>query len=450
MQKKLLKKNLISFSKNNLRKIPASVGVYVFWDESKNPLYVGKSVNLRSRISSYFSNNLHTKTEKLVINSKFLTFIEVPSEIDSLLLEAELVRNLKTFYNIQLKDDKHPLYIAITDEKYPRVLKLRKSSLKEHNLTSIYGPFPSGESVNSTLRLIRNIFPYSQHLPASKVCFYKQLGLCSPCPSEIEKLKGKEKSQYLLQYHKNIKNVKRFLDREVTVLQKQLIKEMKKHANELNFEEAKMLREQLSKIEYVTRPILQPSEFLENPNLKYDIIEHELKSLKDFLNNCGIKSGNLTRIECFDVAHISGSWTTASMVTFIKGEPDKSKYRHFRIRQSKGNSDYDSMKEVAKRRQKNFEKWGIPDIIIVDGGKAQVSAFLSAMNSDKVNIVGIAKRFEKLVVPVDSEENTSYKMFTIENQQALNLIQRIRDESHRFARRYHKLLLRRALVAKRN
>jgi len=178
-----------------------------------------------------------------------------------------------------------------------------------------------------------------------------------------------------------------------------------------------------------------PTEFyMQNPNLYEDLRTGELKEFKQLLIHCKLSIVNLSRIECYDVAHLSGTNATASMVTFVNGEADKSLYRHFRIRQKKGNSDIDSMKEVAGRRIKHLEGWDKPDLIIVDGGVAQVKAFTSILYSNEVNIpvVGIAKHPDRLIV--------GEQKIRLEGK-VLNLVSRMRDEAHRFARRYHHKLV---------
>ena len=152
------------------------------------------------------------------------------------------------------------------------------------------------------------------------------------------------------------------------------------------------------------------------------------------------------RIECFDVSHLAGASPTASMVTFINAEPDKNFYRHFRIRQEKGADDISSMREVIKRRSKYLATWGIPNLIVVDGGKTQVSAFYFLLKDFKIPVVGIAKRYETLVIPVGEKSKIRFFEKRLQKGGALNLIQRLRNESHRFARRYHHHLLRKTLL----
>ena len=154
--------------------------------------------------------------------------------------------------------------------------------------------------------------------------------------------------------------------------------------------------------------------------------------------------GEIRRIECYDVAHLQGSEPTASMVTFVDGEPEKNLYRQFKIRQKKGNDDVASLKEVAQRRLKHLSDWGVPDLIIVDGGKGQVGVFHEIFQEHNIPVVGLAKRFESVVIPREDE----FIVRKVPKGNALNLVKRLRDEAHRFARRYHHKLLTKMLIPK--
>src|SRR4030042_1886186 len=188
---------IISFNKKDFKRIPENPGVYIFFGKDNRKLYVGKSKNLKSRIRSYFLSNLLPKTKSMINEASFLSYINVTSELEALLLEAKLVKKYKPFYNIALKDDKNPLYIKIVNEEYPRIITVRKPEL--YKSIAYYGPFPDTGSVYSVLKMLRKIFPFSQHKLGKKTCLYKQMGLCDPCPNEINlindpnKIKGTNK-----------------------------------------------------------------------------------------------------------------------------------------------------------------------------------------------------------------------------------------------------------------
>ncbi len=447
MEKLLENLEKLPFKSGFYKFLPETAGVYVFF-KNENPVYIGKAINLKRRVSSYFDLHLESKTARMVSESNFLSFIQVTSELEALLLEAGLIRKYLPQYNITAKDDKHPLYILITQETYPRVITGRKTDLLGKKYKAVYGPFPSSTSVRLVLRMIRRIFAYSDHKIAARGCIYSHIGLCKPCPSEIEKIiDGKLKSEERKKYLNNLRKIKAILDGKIENVRKELEKEMSDLSRAESYERAMMIRDQIKRLEYITQPQIPTEYFMENPNLYQDIREKELKELKRILEKHGMKSSKLARIECFDIAHLAGTSPTASMVTLINGEIDKKFYRHFKIYQEKGNSDVDSLKEVIVRRIKHLFDWGIPDLIIVDGGKAQVGAFTRELEGKGISVVGLAKRFETLVIPTKIGETLKLAEYRVPKGPALNLVTRIRDEAHRFARVYHHKLVSRELTS---
>ena len=414
----------MEISKENFLRLPTVAGVYTFW-KAEIPIYIGKSVNLKSRLNSYLDLKLNTKTAQMISLATDMTYVEVTSDLESLLLEMELVKKFKPKYNILLKDDKHALYIVITKEEFPRVITSRKSG--------DYGPFPNSGNVKTILRLIRKIFPFSDHKLGKKPCLYSHLGLCNPCPNKISSEKD------IKIYRKNIRNIKLVLTRRFNVVRNGLVKEMNELSKVKKYEEATVLREKIKLLDYITQEKIDTQRFLENPNLTEDIRMNELKSLSEL-----VKIKNLHRIECFDISHLAGVSATASMVVMIDGEMEHSEYKHFKVRQKNGQSDYDSMREIASRRIKHLETWGSPDLIIVDGGLGQVKIFIAELNLNevftvvKIPVVGIAKHPNRLVFP----DGTKIRL----QKEVLNLVSRIRDEAHRFARRLHHKLLTKALL----
>ncbi len=416
------------------KNLPENPGIYQFKDESKKVIYVGKAKNLKNRLGSYFSNQLLPKTAQMISNAKSVDYIIVASEFEALLLEANLIKRYKPKYNIALKDDKSPLYIGITKDKLPRIITFRKPELDELNLREYFGPFLTGFSSKRVLRLIRKIFPYSTHFPSKKICLYHQLGLCDPCPSEIENETDSIKKQELRKrYLKNVRGVKNILNGKLGQVGIDLTKEIKELSKEEKFEEAKITANQLKTFKYLSEaPQYDIEEYLENPNLIEDIRQSELYELKNLISGY-IKVQNLKRVECFDIAHLSGSFPTASMVTFVNADIEKKFYRHFKIYNKKRNSDVDSMREVITRRLKHLDDWGRPDLIIIDGGKPQLSAVHDLLENQKIPFIGLAKQFETVVIRKLDGQFIEIKA----TGKALNFLQRIRDEAHRFARRLH-------------
>ncbi len=403
-------------------KLPEVPGVYTFWKKNL-PIYIGKAVNLKSRLNSYLALNLGVKTTQMMSEANSVTYIQVTSDLEALLLESSLIKQYKPKYNIVLKDDKHALYILITKEKFPRVLTSRKFGN--------YGPFPNSTNVKTIMKHVRKIFPYSDHKLGKKPCFYSHIGLCNPCPNQIV-----QSTQYIVlrkQYMQNIRNIKLVLSRKFNLVRKNLEKDMKNLSKLEKYEEAKKIYDQIKTLDYITQEKIDTQKFLENPNLVEDRRNEELKSLSKLLN---IK--NLQRIECYDVSHLAGVSATASMVVFIDGEKEISEYKHFKIRQINGQSDVDSMREIANRRAKYLDSWGTPNLIIVDGGLAQVKIFNQVYEKLDIPVVGIAKQPDRLVFP----NGTKIRLQGL----TLQLVSRVRDEAHRFARRYHHLLVSKKLL----
>jgi len=425
-------------SPNPFKDLPESPGVYIFL-LGETPIYIGKAINLKRRVGSYFDINLESKTARMMGQAEYLTYILVSSELESLLLEAKLIRSYMPRFNISAKDDKHPLYIQITKEKYPRVITARKFNEKQKNI-AFFGPFPSSTNVKSVLKMLRKIFPYSDHKLGRRPCLYSHLGLCNPCPNGIENLKS-EDDKYLQKkkYLKNIRHVKAVLSEQFNSVKIELGREMDFLSKKEMYEDAQIVRDQIARLDYITQVRMSSEYYVENPNLYEDQRNKELMELKNILVNCKLKIENCTRIECYDIAHLAGIAPTASMVTFINGVPEKEYYRHFRIKNAKGGDDYGSLKEVIERRIKHLDDWGRPDLIIVDGGLGQVNTFSEVLKNNEIDIpvIGIAKNPNRLII--------KNKKIRLEGA-SLNLVARMRDEAHRFARRYHHTLISKSIT----
>jgi len=381
----------------------------------------------------------------MVNNATSLTMVRVNSELEALLLEARMVKLFKPQYNSALKDDKSPLYIKVTDDYYPAVLTARVDQLKKGTKAS-YGPFPSSNNVRFVLKSLRRIFPFAEHKLGKRKCIYAHIGLCRPCPNEIENEKNaKERKSLRRRYLANIRYLREVLSGGVERVKKDLRKNMKRASFLENYEEALGYREAINKFNYITQPITDVGEFLKNPNLAEDIRSRELQSLKVLLEKNAIQSSKLSRIECYDIAHLAGTNPTASMVTFINGAKDPSLYRHFRIRRAKAFDDISALSEVAKRRINYLKSWGKPDLIVVDGGKGQVSIFRNTFEKEGIPVIGISKRREALVIPKKKYATNTFVEIILEPGHILSLISRLRDEAHRFARRYHHKLVSKTL-----
>lgn len=429
---------ILKASKNSIKNIPTLAGVYIFQDSEK-VTYVGKAINLKNRVGSYFAGRLEPKTARMVETAKTIKFIPVNSEFEALLLEAKLVKKYRPRFNIELRDDKSPLYIGITKEEFPKVITLRQTHIEKYKLSSLYGPFVNTGAVRRVLRFTRRIFTFSTHSPGKRPCVYSQIGLCKPCPSEILGYGDTDPliyTQLKKKYLTNIRRLRSVLSGNSKKVLKQLEREMTLASREENFEDARETKRKVDSLKYIIEKPVSENSYIENPNLLEDIRSKELESLKKFISKY-YEIEKVERIECFDIAHLGGSYPTASMITFIKGEPEKSLYRHFRMHNK--NSDTDNMLEVLTRRKKRFIDWGVPNLIIVDGGKGQLSKALEII--DEAPVVGLAKREETLVF----KTTDGFKELKLPESPAKKLVQRIRDEAHRFARSYHHKLVSRAI-----
>lgn len=443
---------LATFSKKTLAELPAKPGVYCFKNSAGRVLYIGKSTNIATRVRSHFASK-SPKIRKMLEKAKSVDWIEVSCELEALLLEAKLIKKYQPPFNSVAKDDKHPLYIKITKEKFPRIFTSRREDEKK---AIYFGPFPSSSTVRQVLRQIRKIFPYcSQKGMYTKACFYSHLGLCNPCPGTINKIKNpKVKKELSERYRKNINNIVLLLSGRRKTLQNNLTREMKRLAKEEKFEDAAFIRDTLKKLEYITQPYTSVSSYLENPKLVEDIRQEELTELTRILQKYNSSLEHLERIEALDVAHIAGASAACCLVTFINGEPEKNLYRRFKIKKADTLDDFAMLREAVGRRLRYLKDWGVPDLLLIDGGKGQVSSVQDVLRANKVKIpvIGLAKRREEIVIPLSlPKDELGYKFVVLRlgrANKATQLLQRIRDEAHRFARAYHfKLRMKELLTA---
>ena len=383
-------------------------------------------MSLKKRISSYFLNkDLGEKTKALVSQIRKIKTISTESEVEAFLLEERLVKKYKPRFNISLKDDKaYPLLKITTEDKYPAILIVRKKD----DIKSLYfGPYTSANSLKTVLKIIRRIFPYqSVARHGNRLCLYYHLDLC-PCPSVTDDQN----------YKKTIKRIILFLKGNTKKVIKDLEKERDKLSKKLDFENASLLQKKIDAINLITSPFYKPFVYEENPNFKSDVLQQELNSLIQILNENKVNVKKLERIECYDISNISGKSATASMVVLKNGEKDTGSYRRFKIRGFYNNkaNDFAMLSEVLKRRF-NHNEWPFPDLLVVDGGKGQVSSVLKVLSKLNVEIplIGLAKKEETIITSALKEIKLP------KSSKALLLIIKIRDEAHRFAITYHKKL----------
>ena len=411
--------------------MPSNPGIYLFLDKKSKVLYVGKAKNLKKRVGSYFVNraSLFEKTKILISKISKIKTINAHSEIEALLLEANYIKKYKPVYNSRLTDGKaYPLIKITIKDKYPKVLTARKIEDEKNNL--YFGPYPNAGAMRLVLKTIRKIFPYqSVKNHPKKVCLYYHLGLC-PCLAVFDSPELKK------EYEKNIKRIITFLKGNTKKVLRDLEKERGAASKKEEYEKANNLQEKINSILIVTSPSYPSFDSQVNPNLEEDIKNEELSCLKKELKNTKSHVSSLKRIESFDISNISGKLAVGSMVVFINGEKNTSSYRRFKIRFTKGKpNDFAMISEVVSRRL-NHREWPFPDLIIIDGGKGQVSSVLKVLKRKNLNLglIGIAKREETIITSNFNEIKLP------KDSKALHLVMRIRDEAHRFALLYHRKL----------
>ena len=423
--------------KEKIRMLPQSPGVYLFRNSKKQVIYVGKSVHLRSRVRSYFQKNaLDIKVLGMVKHTSSIDHVVTNTELEALILEAYLIKSYKPFFNSMLKDDKRYLYIKITtNEEYPRIL----TSRKEDDPTCVYfGPYPSSRAVIDVLKIVRKVFPYcTQGGTGKRRCFYAHLLLCNPCPADIKKLTGVEKNKQKRKYKRNIKNIIDILSGKGKKVRKRLEILMKNYSVKEEYEQAGETKRQLFQLNYISkyqsRGIRKYLDSVDQDDNRLSAGEDLIQILKKYY-----PLTEISRIEGYDISNTQGKNPTGSMVVFDNGEPSKKNYRRFKIAKGNTPDDPGMMSEMLERRLRHVE-WTYPDVLMVDGGKPQVGAALALLNrlNIKIPVVGLAKKFEKVVIM----DNGKFVELEIPlTSSALQLLQRLRDEAHRFANTYHKKL----------
>lgn len=412
--------------------LPSKPGAYIFKNEKGDVVYVGKAKDLKKRVSSYFSNKaLDNKTILLIKEISKIEHIVVGSEVEALLLEANLIKKYKPFYNIKLLDDKFYPYIKISSGKIPYVSISRNKNDKK---AVYFGPYTDSHGLKAVLKLLRRVFPFESVKNHSKnKCFYYHLNLC-PCATAVPK--------NITQYKKNIQLLKKFLSGKTETVIKSLLKLQKEYVKNEEFEKAREIQKQIDKIKFITSENYDPFKYQETPDYYFQRINNELNSLKELLNKHGLNINNLERIECYDISNIQGADATGSMVVFVNGDASKKDYRKFRIKLKKTPDDFLMHQEMMERRIKHNE-WTKPDLIVIDGGKGQASSVLQVLkqHSYDVPLIGLAKREETIVIP--QKNGSRLELVEVKlprSTPGVNLLRRLRDEAHRFAINYHRTL----------
>ena len=420
----MISKNL----KEKLKTLPSAPGVYFHKNQQGEVIYVGKAAVLKNRVRQYFQNTeKDPKTAALVAEIADTDWIVVETEMDALFLESEMIKRYMPQWNILLRDDKTVSYVRINMKDEIPYVSTTRNPLDDG--ATYIGPFYAKNTILKALRILRKIFPFYEKPYDGKKTLNTDLSLTPGI--EIGKITPKE-------YKKNLHNLIRYLNGDRKKLILDLEKQMKSAAALHDFEEAAKLRDEYFGLKGLKRKIIfSDKEFLDLSSDK------ALLELKQLLN----LQDPPRRIEGYDISHISGTNTVASMVVFQNGASDRTAYRKFKIRSSK-NDDTASMHEVIFRRLKHQE-WPFPDLIILDGASPQLNAVLGLLSAANIPVIGRNKSGDhtrnadvNLIIPIkqpDGQYLFQSKVYSNDSHLA-KLITRIDEESHRFAITYHRQL----------
>ncbi|MCA9176598.1 MAG: excinuclease ABC subunit UvrC [Planctomycetales bacterium] len=421
-----------------VREFPQCPGVYLMKDSAGRVIYVGKAKNLRSRASSYFLKGAaEEKRTSWVCEICDIDFVECESEVDALLMESRLIKDIQPKHNKELKDDKTFPYLMVTSrEDFPRVEVTREPWDKNAKL---YGPFPNAGALRGAVQVLQRVFKFrtcsldieegDERWQWFRPCLLASIDQCTaPCNLRISKE----------EYRKDIRRLHLFMEGKKETLLKQLREEMLEASKTLQFEQAARLRDEIKMLESLDQrgdldTHAQPEVFYVDP-------KKGLAGLRKILK----LSETPRTIEGVDIAHLGGGETVASLVQFLDGLPFKPGYRRFRIKDVQGVDDFRSIHEVVSRRFRRLsdENEVFPDILLIDGGKGQLNAASAAFREQQIKppvLLSLAKREEEVYLPGQSEPlRISRHAF------ALRLLQYVRDEAHRFAQHYHHILRRKA------
>ncbi|MFK7738654.1 MAG: UvrB/UvrC motif-containing protein [Pirellulaceae bacterium] len=418
-----------------VKSFPQTPGVYLMKDSSGLVIYVGKAKNLRSRAGSYFLKAAaqEARTASWIHEIADIDFLECESEVDALLAESRLIKDVQPKHNKELKDDKTFPYLMITTrEDFPRVEMTRTP---KDSGVKLYGPFASAGALRGAIQVMQKVFKFrtcsldiedgDPRWRWFRPCLLASIKQCTaPCNLRISKE----------EYRQDIKRLQTFLDGGKRKLLKQLTGEMKEASQNLQYEKAARLRDEITMLERLDER--GELETHAQPEVFYIDPKKGLSGLKKVL-----KLKEVPRvIEGVDIAHLGGNETVASLVQFIDGLPFKPGYRRYKIQNVKGVDDFRSIHEVVARRFRRLSDndEAFPDLLLIDGGKGQLSSAMAAFRDQGIEpptVLSLAKQEEEIFLPGQTESlRLSRHAF------GLRLLQYVRDEAHRFAQHYHHIL----------
>ena len=394
---------------SQLKKLPDTPGVYLFFDAQKNLIYVGKATSLHDRVRSYFRGARTSRPiEQMIHLVADIKHKPTDSVLEAMILEGRLIKKSRPKYNIDWRDDKSWNYIVITKEKYPHIATLREHELKQlsdldKKFQYVFGPYP-GLNTAATLKILRKIFRFSTcKAGQNRPCLYRQMGEClGACTGEIS---AKDYRQ------KVIKPLVLFLSGKKKSLLRGLGVAMVQASKLKNYEEASRLRDQIKSLQRIQ---------------DIAMLNASMVSEKNYANE------SVVRIEGYDISNLGTQDKVGSMVVFDESGPVKSHYRKFNIKTVSGQSDVDCLAEVLARRLRHSE-WPMPDVFLIDGGLPQAHTAMKILHAHQIDlpVVGIAKgptrRQNTFIVQT---KNITWKNWIYGHQK---LLIQVRDEAHRFA-----------------
>jgi len=417
--------------------LPETPGVYFMKDAQGRTLYIGKAKNLKNRVSTYFTESYgDSRIRTMVSKVEDIEILQAPSEVDALLMEARLIKDVQPRYNERLKDDKSFTMLAITRfDDFPKVWVVRETD--EVNAET-YGPFTSANDLRDAVRVLQRIFKFAtcsldmrESDPKRRFfrpCILHAIRRCTaPCADRVSK------ERYLA----DIEMLRRFLKGGRDEVVADLRARMAEASKALAFERAAELRDQIKALEGLSKRSEQ--DYIEGDITPMDPRE----GLEELGRVLGLSSPPRT-IEGVDIAHVQGGQSVGSLVNFVDGIPFKSGYRKYRIKTVEGIDDYAMIREVVTRRFRRLDEEGkvFPDVLLIDGGVGQLNAAKGALEALGVSppvVLSLAKEEETLIrdgKPVPLQKSSP----------ALRLMMYVRDEAHRFAQHYHHQLRRKALI----
>jgi excinuclease ABC subunit C len=424
--------------------LPKTPGVYLMKDEEGRVIYIGKSASLRDRVGSYFSPATRLEHKKSGLLDQVVDFdiVETDSEVEALLAENRLIKDIQPRYNARLLDDKTFPYLMITtDEEFPGVYVTREPKTKG---VKLYGPFTSVGGLKEAVTLLQRAMKFRTcHLDIReeddnrrffRPCLLYPIKQCTaPCAAKISKH----------DYRQDINRLTRFLDGEKKSVLESMEKEMLKASEDKDYERAGRLRDEIKALKTLNergakgeQEYWQPEAFVTDP-------KEGMAKLQEVL---GLHETPRI-VEGIDIAHLHGGEMVGSKVCFIDGVPFKNSYRRYKIKHGEGNNDYKSIHEVVSRRYREAgaSKELYPDVILIDGGLGQLHAAMEVFKTMDVRppmVVSLAKKEELVYTQARSEP-----IRLARNNAALRLLQYVRDEAHRFAQHYHHILRRKSQIA---